>query len=332
MLLAALLVILAGCSLPAPPVAAPSPAPSSPAKTAKLTPEALRALPSASQRYRLVLIVKTRNNPFFSPMIAAAYAQAAQMDVDLDVQSPAQETDKEGQFNLVSQIVARGVDAILIAPADSKGIVPALKAAQKQGVVVVNLDNLVDRATLEANDLELGGYISADNEAGGRLAGEEMVKALGGAGEVAVLEGIRGADNAEARKRGFQEAVDGKLTIVASETAEWETEKAYAKAQSLLAAHPNLRGLFAANDKMALGAVRAIKEAGKTGQITVIGYDNIPDVKPLLDSGAMHATIEQHPDRMGHYGVALAVGLLEKKVAPGGTLMAPLELIPGKDQ
>ena len=117
------------------------------------------------------------------------------------------------------------------------------------------------------------------------------------------MEGIRGADNAEARKRGFQSAVEGKLDIVASETANWDTQQAYAKTQAILASQPDLQGIFCANDKMALGTIKAISEAGKKGKITVIGYDNIPDVKPYLQSGEMKGTIDQHPDLMGRYGV-----------------------------
>jgi len=224
-------------------------------------------------------------------------------------------------------VTAKGVDAILIAPADSKGIVPALKQAQDRGILVINLDNRVDKATAESAGLTLGGYVGADNEAGGKLAGEAMVEALKGEGKVAILEGIRGADNAEARKRGFQAGIGDKLELTASDTAEWDTQKAYAKFQSMLAAHKDLNGLFCANDKMALGALKAIQEAGRKGQIVVIGYDNIPDVKPYLTSGEMYATIEQHPDLMGRYGVKMAAGVLEGTIAKGREYLVPLEVI-----
>jgi ribose transport system substrate-binding protein len=205
--------------------------------------------------------------------------------VELEVQAPAQETDKERQFAMVQDITAKGVDAILIAPADSKGIVPALKQAADKEILVINLDNRVDTDAASAAGLALGAYVGADNEEGGRLAGQAMVEKLS-AGKVAVLEGIRGVDNAESRKRGFAEAVQGKLDVAASDTAEWDTQKAYAKFQSMMAAQPELAGLFCANDKMALGALKAISEAGKKGKITVIGYDNILDVRPYLDDRA----------------------------------------------
>lgn len=287
----------------------------------------LEKVTKASKPYRLALVVKTRNNPFFDPMIKAAEAEAKKLGVSLEVQAPPQESDKELQFSMVENLTAKGVDAILIAPADSKGIVPALKRAADKGILVINLDNRVDAASAAGAGLELGGYVGADNEEGGRLAGKAMIGYLGGHGKVAMLEGIRGADNAEARRRGFERAVSGILTIVARDSAEWDTQKGYAKFQSMLAAHPDIEGLFCANDKMALGAMKAIEEAGKKGKVVVVGYDNIPDVRPYLESGEMKATIEQHPDLMGRYGVLMAVGVLDGSVPRGREFLVPLEII-----
>lgn len=335
---ASLLGVAAGCGpepaatnppAPVPPAGSPPGGAGGAAGGEKLTQAELDAVQAGSPR-KLALIVKTRNNPFFDPMIKAAEAEAKALGCELEVQAPAQETDKERQFAIVQDVSARGVEAILIAPADSKGIVPALRQAAEKNILVINLDNRVDKDSASAAGLSLDSYVGADNEEGGRLAGEAMVEALGGSGKVAVLEGIRGADNAEARKRGFEAGVRGKLDVIASDTAEWDTQKAYAKFQSMLARHPDIQGLFCANDKMALGAMKAIKEAGKSGKIVVIGYDNIPDVKPYLESGEMAATIEQHPDLMGKYGVRAAVGVLGGSVGKGKEFLVPLEVIRGK--
>jgi ribose transport system substrate-binding protein len=293
----------------------------------KVTAAKLESVRKAGKPYKLALVVKTRNNPFFDPMIKAAEAQAKVLGVALEVQAPPQESDKELQFSMVENLAAKGVDAILIAPADSKGIVPALRRAADRGILVINIDNRVDGAAASASGLVLGGYVGADNEEGGRLAGKAMLGYLGGQGKVAILEGIRGADNAEARKRGFESVVSGALTIAAKDTAEWDTQKGYAKFQSMLAAHPDIKGLFCANDKMALGAMKAIEESGRKGSVTVIGYDNIPEVRVYLDAGEMKATIEQHPDLMGRYGVLMAVGVLDGAVAREREFLVPLEVI-----
>lgn len=295
-------------------------------KLATITTADLDKVSKASKPFTLALVVKTRNNPFFSPMISSAESEAKTLSTPIEIQAPAQETDKERQFAIVQDLAARKVDAILIAPADSKAIVPALKSAQDKGILIINIDNRVDTQTAGAAGLKLGGYVGADNEAGGRMAGAALAKALGGKGKVAILEGIRGADNAEARKRGFTAGAKG-LEVAASESAEWDTQKAYSKMQSILAANPDLQGVFCANDKMALGVIKAIRESGKKGKITVVGYDNIPDVQPYLKSGEMYATIDQNPGMMGKYGARLASGILNKTVEPGRELLVPLQLI-----
>lgn len=321
--------LLTGCGkekepAPAPPAGA-SASGGDAAAGAPLTTADLDAVEKAAKPYKLVLIVKTRNNPFFDPMIRAFEAEAKALGAQAEVQAPQQETDKEVQFGYVQTVAAKGADAILIAPADSKGIIPALKAAAQKNILVLNLDNRVDKAEAAKQGLALAGYVGADNEAGGKLAGEAMTKALGGKGKVVIIEGIRGADNAEARKRGFEAGAKG-LEVVGAESAEWDTDKANAKTAALLAAHPDIRGIFCANDKMAVGAMKAVEQAGKKGKIVVIGYDNIPDVQPALKSGDMAATIEQHPDLMGKYGVRMAVGILNGKIEKGRELLVPLEV------
>lgn len=326
---------LAGCG-PEKPNSEPTPphdGPVQPGATtahAVLTVAELDAVPKASKPYKIVLIVKTKNNPFFKPMIEQFEATAKELGVDADVQAAAQESSYEQQVSLIQTEASKGVQAILVTPADSKALVPALKQAKEKGIVVVNLDNRLDPESVKSQGLALDGYVGADNEAGGKLAGEAMVSALSGKGDVAILEGIRGVDNAEARKRGFEAAVQGKLNIVDRQTANWETEQAYAKTQAILAKSASLAGIFCANDKMALGAAQALKEAGKSASVKLVGYDNIAEVKPLLQARTMAATIEQHPDLMGKYGVRLAVGVLDGKVARGAEFLVPLEAITGK--
>lgn len=318
-------LLMSGCGKEE--VAPPPPAKEAPKKVSAITPMALEGVTKAKEPFKIALIVKTQNNVFFKPMIEAFTKGAKEMGVEGEVESPAQETDVEQQVALVNAEAQKGVRAILIAPADSKALVPALKAAQDKGILVVNIDNRLDPATVKSAGLELGGYVGADNEEGGKLAGEAMLSAIGGSGKLAILEGIRGVDNAEARKRGFLGAVTTNVTIAAQESANWKMEDAYTKTQNILKAVPDLNGIFCANDNMAIGAMKAISEAGKKGKIKVVGYDNIPDVQPALKSGELTATIEQHPDQMGMYGLKLAVGILNGVVSKGGDLLVPLETV-----
>ena len=164
------------------------------------------------------------------------------------------------------------------------------------------------------------------------MAGEYLVKLLAGKGTVTMLEGIPSADNAIARRKGFERALMGQTGMVVLkpfQSAHWDQEEAYNIMTNLLQTHSEITGLFCANDMMALGAMRAIDDAGKTGKITVVSYDNLPEVRDALKSGALAATVEQNPERMGSVGVEFAV-----KLKKGGEVekeyLVPLELAKGE--
>lgn len=286
--------------------------------------------PDASARKRTVaLVIKTLNNPFFTPMREAAQRTANELGVQLIVEAPPNETDFEQQHNKIQDLITQKVDALLIAPADSVGVVPVLVQAQQAGIAVVNIDNRVDARTAEKAGLKLAGYVGADNRAGGRLAGEHLVKLLGGRGKVAILEGIPGADNAEMRKAGALEAFRAApgIQVVDSKTAHWQTEEAERVFADMLQANPGIQGVFAANDMMALGAIQAIAAAGKTGKVRVVGYDNLPEAQDAIRQGRMDATIEQHPDFMGRDGVRFAHEILQGKPPARKEILVPLDLI-----
>src|SRR5579871_5411072 len=118
--------------------------------TSAVTMESLDKVSKADKPYTIVLIVKTRNNPFFKPMIDSFIQTVKELGATPVVEAPPQEQDKEKQFALVQTEISQGVNAICIAPADSKAIVPALKTAQDKGIVVVNLDNRVDPEAAKA--------------------------------------------------------------------------------------------------------------------------------------------------------------------------------------
>ncbi len=285
----------------------------------------LAAVLKASKPYKILLIVKTLNNPFFKPMVAEFKKTAESLGVTAEVQAAPQETDVDKQAALVQNAAAQGYKAICITPADSKALVPALKSAADKGVTIINVDNRLDAEACKSASFTVSGYVGADNEAGGKLAGESMLTILGGKGKVVIIEGIRGVDNAEARRRGFESAVKDKLTIVDRQSADWMTEKAEKVMQNIIAVHPDINGVFCANDEMAIGAIVALKSAGKAGKVKVVSYDNIAEVRPYLKGGELYATIEQHPDLMGSNAARMAVGVLDGKIKPGSVLLVTLE-------
>ena len=254
----------------------------------------------AQKKFKVALVMKALSNPFFKAMEDGARAEAAKLGIDLLVQGTNKETDVTQQVTLVENFIARKIDAIVIAPASSSGLVPVLFRAQSQGVYVVNIDNPLDDKTKKDLGLKCP-FVGSDNALGASLAAHDLVAALGGQGEVAILEGIPGVINAELRKQGALRVLSAEpgIKVVATLTAEWDTEKGFQVFSNMLTAHPNINGLFAANDNMALGAIRAIDAAGKTGKIAVVSYDNLKPVQEAVLAGKIISTIEQHPELMG---------------------------------
>ena len=283
----------------------------------------------AGSGMRVALLMKARTNPFFEKMAEGAEQAAEENGVQLEVMAIDKETDTAGQAAQVETAISKGVKVILIAPADSKAIIAPLLQAQRQGIRIVNLDNRIDAESAEAVGLKVDTFIGPDNADGARKSTEALIKAIGGAGKVAMLEGIRGVDNAENRKLGFLRALaatDGKVTVAAMDTADWATEPAQAKMESILNTHPDLSGVFCANDMMALGAIQAIASAGKTDQVVVTGYDNLAAAQEAIIEGRLHATVDQHPDNMGRLGVGAAVSLIQGKPIPS-EINVPTDLV-----
>jgi ribose transport system substrate-binding protein len=279
----------------------------------------------------IALVMKASSNPFFARMEEGARKAADSLKIRLLVGSITQETDINQQIDIVENMVIQGVKAILIAPADSKAIVNVLKKAQERGIVIINIDNRIDPETAQAVGLNINCYVGVDNEEGGRMAGEYLVRLLGGTGKVAMLEGIRGVDNAEARKRGFLEAIRGThIELVASQSANWAQDQGLDVFSNILQANPEITGLFCANDMMALGAIQAINQAGKSGKIFVTSYDNLKAAQIAIKQDKLHATIEQHPETMGYEGVCIADSILKEEDV-GIEKLVKLDLITKKN-
>ena len=277
---------------------------------------------------KIALIMKARSNPFFASMEDGAKKAADSLAVRLTVGALTQETEINKQISLIENTIIQKVDAVLVAPADSRAIVNVLKKAQDKGIIVINLDNRIDLQTAKSAGLKIYSYIGVDNELGGKMAGDYLIKLMGGKGNTAMLEGIRGVDNAEARKRGFLKAIEEgtDVKLVASQSANWAQDKGLDVFSNILQANPDINGLFCANDMMALGAIQAIEQAKMTGKIFVTSYDNLNAAQEAIIAGKLHATIEQHPEIMGYIGIVTAVDILNGKEVPDEILI-PLELI-----
>jgi ribose transport system substrate-binding protein len=246
---------------------------------------------------------------------AKQHQAAHATDYDLVVSGIKNETDLVEQVALVEQMVAQNVQAIVIAPADSKALVTVLKRAKDAGLLVINIDNKLDATTLQQAGLVVP-FVGPDNRAGAKAVGEVLAKKLRAGDEVAIIEGVTTAFNAQQRKAGFEDAMNAAgIKIVSSQSGQWEMEKANGIAAGIVAAHPNVKALLCANDNMALGAAAAVQAAGKAGQVQIIGFDNIAALKPLLADGRVLATADQHGDQLAVFGIEAALNALKDKSA-----------------
>jgi ribose transport system substrate-binding protein len=285
-----------------------------------------------SGKPQVALIMKSLANEFFKTMEEGAQAHHKEHadQYDLTVVGIKDELDVAQQIKLVELMMAQGVDAIVIAPADSKALVPVCKRAVDAGIIVVNIDNKFDAAVLADKGVKIP-FVGPDNRKGARMAGEYLAKQLKKGDEVAILEGAPNTFNGIQRKLGFEDAMNAAgMNIVSSQSGYWEMEKANQVASAILTEYPNLKALLCSNDSMALGAVAAIKAAGKSKDVLVIGFDNISAVQKLLKEGSILCTVDQHADKLAVYGIEYAVEMLKKKGMPADR-ETPVDLITAKD-
>jgi len=284
-----------------------------------------RAAPAtgAGGKPTVALVLKTLNHPFFVDMRRGAQEAADRLGVTLQVQAAEREIDVEKQMQIVENMIQTGIQALVITPSGSREIVSALVKAKNAKVPIVIVDTRVDAKAAADAGVKTETFVGSDNYAGGKLAGDYLVKVTGGKAHVGILEGIPGHETGDSRLRGFRDAVKDAagVTIVASQPANWERDQGFNVFQNMLQAHPDIDSVFACSDLMALGAIEAIRAAGKTGAIRVIGFDALDDAKKAIAAGTMEASVAQFTGEMGRLAVESAV-----KVIRGETLPANIDV------
>jgi ribose transport system substrate-binding protein len=261
--------------------------------------------------------MKSLANEFFQTMEegAKAYQKEHASEFTLIANGIKDETDTAAQIKIVQQMVVEHVDAIVIAPADSKALVPVLADAAAKGVIVVNIDNKLDADALKEKGLVVP-FVGPDNRKGAKLVGDHLARQLKAGDKVGILEGVSTTFNAQQRTAGFQDAMKAVgASVVGVQSGQWEMDKANTVASAMLREHPDLRALLCGNDNMALGAVAAIKSAGKAGKVLVVGYDNISAIKPMLADGRVLATADQFAAKQAVFGIETALKALKEKKA-----------------
>ncbi len=249
---------------------------------------------------KMGLIVSTLNNPFFVTLKEGAEKKAEELNLELVVLDSQNDPAKE--LANMEDLLTQDVSVILINPTDSDAVVNAIKMANGKGVPVLTLDR-------GANAGDVVTHIASDNVAGGLMAGDFIVELLGGSGKVVELEGIAGTSAARDRGQGFNKALEGQdIEVVARQVADFDRTKGLSVMENILQAQPEIDAVFAHNDEMALGALKAIQAAGK--DIKVVGFDATDDAVKAVENGELAATVAQQPAMIGSLGVESALKVL----------------------
>ena len=284
------------------------------------------------EKPKVALVMKSLANEFFLTMEEGAkdYQKAHAADFDLVSNGIKDESDTANQIRIVEQMIVAKVDALVIAPADSKALVPVVKKAMDAGIKVVNIDNQLDPGVLKSKNISVP-FVGPDNRKGARLVGDYLAGKLAAGDEVGIIEGVSTTTNAQQRTAGFKDAMDeAQMKVVSIQSGNWEIDKGNAVAAAMLNEYPNLKALLAGNDSMALGAVSAVRAAGKAGKVQVVGYDNIKAIKPMLQDGRVLATADQYAARQAEFGIDAALKMLKNQpvdVDANNVIQTPVELI-----
>ncbi|WP_330481031.1 ABC transporter permease/substrate-binding protein [Streptomyces sp. NBC_00724] len=266
--------------------------------------------------------LSTLNNPFFVQMKAGAQAEAKDAGIDLTVTDA--QNDASQQANQLQNFTGAGMQSIIVNPVDSDAVGPAVRAANKAHIPVVAADrgvNKADTATL----------VASDNVAGGRLAAKALADKLGGKGDIVVLQGTAGTSASRERGKGFTEGLKAYpgIKVVASQPADFDRTKGLDVMTNLLQSHPRITGVFAENDEMALGAVKALgSKAGKS--VDVVGFDGTPDGLKAVAAGTLYASVAQQPKELGKIAVQNAVEAARGKHVDS-TVKVPVKVVTEKN-
>lgn len=245
------------------------------------------------------LSISTLNNPFFVSLSEGARQKAKELNINLSIVNASDDTAK--QTSDIEDLISKNVQVIIVNPVDSDAVAPAVLDAIKANIPVISVDRGV-------NGVEVTTSISSDNVDGARLAGEYLIELIGENSKVVELIGIPGATATIDRGKGFHQSADGKLNIVASQTANFNRAEGLTVMENILQANPDIRGIFAHNDEMALGALEAVQSLGK--EIVIIGFDATDDAVYAVKNGTMKATVAQQPELMGQIAVETALKII----------------------
>lgn len=277
---------------------------------------------SEAKTLKFAYVVKNQTNPFFISMAQGFKDACEEKGIEFVVQATESEDEIDAQIQMCETLLTQNYDAIMVTPLSSSAVVPFVQSCNQAEVPVILIDTGADEEALKAIGAEVDYFATSDNKQSGVLAAQALVDYLENKGNIAILNGSAGASTAVAISEGFHEVLDGSgLKIVAEQAADWNRNVGYDVFTNIISANPNLDGVVCANDEMALGAVRALEDAG-VEMIPVFSINATQDGIDAVKAGSIIGTVDKKPYEQGYIAVEKALALLN-----GETLAEKSEML-----
>ncbi|MDD9301340.1 MAG: substrate-binding domain-containing protein [Desulfobacter sp.] len=284
-------------------------------------------IPKVDLFTRIGAIIITEANPFWVTVKEGYLAAGKELGIQMDVQAAPQENSIAAQLNILENMVAKNYSAIVAHSITRHNLIPGLVKANEKEIATITDSIRVDMKAARDAGADPFDIALVDFFAQGTIGGTYIVEALKrqGGGKVAIIEGLPGAPQSQARKNGAKKVFDQdpSVSLVSVQPGNWNRQKAYDITTNLLQAHPDLKGIMCANDVMALAAVAAIEEKGKKGEVMVVGIDFIAQAKDAILDGSLAGSVAQTPFIIGELCSRAAV-----KAAAGETIPKELYIPP----
>jgi ABC-type sugar transport system substrate-binding protein len=269
-------------------------------------------------------VIKGLDNPFFVSMRDGITDAARRSNVSLRFSAPSGAQDTAAQASLLESLVGNRAACYIVNPIDGANLITPLSHLPPH-TPVVNLDNPVNATQAAAVGAKITTYVGTNERSAGSLGADAVARFVPRGGRVAVLAGLS-ESTSNNRVAGFEHGVRGRFQIVRTVSADYERDKARLAAADLLRSDHRITGFFAANDLMALGVVDAVRAAGRTGNVAVVGFDGIREALAAVRGGAMSATVSQYPYTMGQLGVQACIAAARGQSVPA-RIDAPVRII-----
>lgn len=266
-------------------------------------------VPAPSKPYKFGAVMKFLGNQYWQLLAEGMQSKADEYGIEIDVQAAQTEADQLGQLAIMETMIEKGYDALLVSPQTDTNLIAAVEKAREAGILVLNVNDAVLPDAVH--------WTGPKQYENGVRAAQYLIANIPDGGKVAVIEGQAGVYAAVQRTKGFKDTLEGtNFEVVASVPGDWDLQKSLDAATTIIQQHPDIKAFYNNNDTMALGVIEAVKNAGKLGEIMVIGTDGIGAAYDSIKAGEMTGTVDSFPYLTGQTAVEVALRLLEGQPLP----------------